>query len=320
VQIRVCNACARAKRLSRFEGEKGEMAETTSPFYLVPLPEVGPNCAASWLLADQTAGRAVAPVAAAAASPGRGPAVDSSSSPSLSPFLDAAASLIWAYRDALIAAGVPIDDFQGYADEIRALPYKYTSSTGRGGCILLAAVPVREGEGDGGKEDGKADAGAGAESTRTRRDAPLLYVSVPGDEAPPVPTDVVHRLLLRCVGCIALKDLGEGVGEVKRLFVREEARRLGVASALSRALERVAGGGLDDSSGGGGATAETGPASLSSSFGYSSLVLDTLHRLKGALPLYERLGFVQCDAYVHNPMHDVVFLRKDLGGPRGRKG
>jgi GNAT superfamily N-acetyltransferase len=306
---------------------RGEMAETTSPFYLVPLPEVGPNCAASWLLADQAAGRAVAPVAAAVASPGRGPAVDASSYPSLSPFLDAAASLFWEYRDALIAAGVPIDDFQGYADEIRALPYKYTSSTGRGGCILLAAVPVREGEGDGGKEDGMADAGAGAESTRTRRDAPLLYVSVPGEgtseahpEAPPVPTDVVHRrLLVRCVGCIALKDLGEGVGEVKRLFVREEARRLGVASALSRALERVAGGGRDDSSGGGRATAETGPASLSSSssFGYSSLVLDTLHRLKGALPLYERLGFVQCDAYVHNPMHDVVFLRKDLGGRKG---
>jgi GNAT superfamily N-acetyltransferase len=307
---------------------RGEMAETTSPFYLVPLPEVGPNCAASWLLADQAAGRAVAPVAAAAASPGRGPAVDSSSPPSLSPFLDAAASLFWEYRDALIAAGVPIDDFQGYADEIRALPYKYTSSTGRRGCILLAAVPVHEGEGDGGEEDGKADAGAGAESTRTRRDAPLLYVSVPVEgaseahlKAPPVPTYVVHRrLLVRCVGCIALKDLGEGVGEVKRLFVREEARRLGVASALSRALERVAGGGRDESTGGGRATAETGPASpsSSSSFGYSSLVLDTLHRLKGALPLYERLGFVQCDAYVHNPMHDVVFLRKDLGG--GRKG
>ena len=105
------------------------------------------------------------------------------------------------------------------------------------------------------------------------------------------------------VGCIALKevrggtalsdDLGDGighnVGEVKRLFVRPTARRKGVAALLSSALEDVARG-----------------------FDYSALVLDTLARLPGALPLYAQLGYRACADYNGNPMKDASFLIKHL--------
>jgi len=154
-----------------------------------------------------------------------------------SPQLQQAAALFAAYRDVLLAHGVPIDDFQSFAAEIAALPGPY--ARGEKGCILLAAL------------DG-------------------------GEGAP--------------VGCVAIKDLGAGVGEVKRLYVAPSARRRGVAEALCAALEDVA----------------------RNEFGYTALVLDTLDRLPGALALYAKLGFSFCDAYNDNPLHDAKFLRKEL--------
>jgi putative acetyltransferase len=92
------------------------------------------------------------------------------------------------------------------------------------------------------------------------------------------------------VGCVALKDLGAGVGEVKRLYVAPSARRRGVAEALCAALEDVA----------------------RADFSFASLALDTLDRLPGALALYKKLRFELCGAYNNNPLPDARFLRKDL--------
>ena len=90
-------------------------------------------------------------------------------------------------------------------------------------------------------------------------------------------------------GCAALKDLGGGVAEVKRLYTRPAFRRRGVAAALSRAVEAAA-----------------------RELGYRRLVLDTLVRLPGARELYASLGFAPIERYNDNPMPDAVFLGKAL--------
>ena len=100
------------------------------------------------------------------------------------------------------------------------------------------------------------------------------------------------------VGCVAVKDLGEGVGEIKRLFVAPSARRRGVAEALCGAVE----------------------AAARDELGYTELVLDTLVRLPGALELYGKLGFTPCAAYNANPLKDVRFLRKELASAAAAAG
>lgn len=96
------------------------------------------------------------------------------------------------------------------------------------------------------------------------------------------------------MGCAALKPLavaadGVRVCEVKRLYVRPEYRGRGVARALSEALLRYAW-----------------------AAGYDRVVLDTLRRLEGVLPLHVSLGFTPCAAFYANPMPDVVYMERWL--------
>ena len=46
--------------------------------------------------------------------------------------------------------------------------------------------------------------------------------------------------------------------------------------------------------------------------GYKEMVLDTIVPLKAAIALYKKYGFEECEPYYHNPMDDVVYMRKDL--------
>lgn len=46
--------------------------------------------------------------------------------------------------------------------------------------------------------------------------------------------------------------------------------------------------------------------------GYTEMVLDTIVPLKSAIHLYEKAGFVRCEAYYDNPMPDVIYFRKEL--------
>ena len=85
-------------------------------------------------------------------------------------------------------------------------------------------------------------------------------------------------LLAQCdgrpVGCAALGDLGDGIGELKRMYVQPSARRAGVGSALLQAL-------LDH--------AERA--------GYERVRLDTAPELHAAIALYERFGFTPIPSY-----------------------
>ena len=96
-------------------------------------------------------------------------------------------------------------------------------------------------------------------------------------------------------GCIALRPLGDGVCEMKRLFVRENFRGRRIGQML---IERV----IDDAH----------------DIGYSQMRLDTFPPKMGkAVRLYESYGFREIPAYYNNPTEGVLFMQLELGVPAG---
>lgn len=113
--------------------------------------------------------------------------------------------------------------------------------------------------------------------------------TLPGKYAPPQ-----GRLLLAGVdgalaGCIALRPLQAGTGEVKRLYVRPAFRGRGIARRLATELLAAAG-----------------------AAGYASLRLDTLAFMHEAAALYRSLGFASIAPYYHNPLQGVVYMELKL--------
>jgi GNAT superfamily N-acetyltransferase len=112
---------------------------------------------------------------------------------------------------------------------------------------------------------------------------------LPGKYEPPA-----GRLLLawngaRPIGCIALRPLAAGACEMKRLFVRPEARGEQLGRRLVERLCREA-----------------------REAGYARICLDTLPTMASAQALYESMGFVPIEPYVFNPIPGTKFLALDL--------
>ncbi len=75
-----------------------------------------------------------------------------------------------------------------------------------------------------------------------------------------------------------VRHLADGVGEIKRMFVRPAARSRGMAGDLLAALEDAA-----------------------RSLGYDTVRLDTGPKQRHALRLYRRAGYVEVPRYNDNP-------------------
>jgi len=93
------------------------------------------------------------------------------------------------------------------------------------------------------------------------------------------------------VGSVALQPLPEsGVCEMKRLYVEPDFRKFNIGDALVQAIIKAA-----------------------IELGYTKMKLDTLERLKAAIHLYLKHGFIITTAYYHNPLPEVVYMEKPLG-------
>jgi ribosomal protein S18 acetylase RimI-like enzyme len=108
---------------------------------------------------------------------------------------------------------------------------------------------------------------------------------LPGQYAPPD-----GRLLLAVeggqpVGCVAVRNLGDGICEMKRLYVQPRRRGKGLGRRLAEAIIAEAG-----------------------TIGYTKMRLDSLWSLKEAAGLYRSLGFTDIPPYRHNPLPDAVFM------------
>lgn len=93
----------------------------------------------------------------------------------------------------------------------------------------------------------------------------------------------------RVSGCVAMRKLGDGICEMKRLFVRPEFQGLGIGNML---IEKV--------------------IESARTTGYEKLRLDTYPPKMGkAVKLYESHGFYLIDAYYDNP-YEVLFMELTL--------
>jgi len=93
----------------------------------------------------------------------------------------------------------------------------------------------------------------------------------------------------KVVGCIGMKSLGDGVCEMKRLYVSDEYKGFGIGKHLIEIILREA-----------------------NEKGYERMRLDTLRRLGKALGMYRAFGFKEIEQYVENPFEDAVFMEKTL--------
>lgn len=94
----------------------------------------------------------------------------------------------------------------------------------------------------------------------------------------------------KLAGCIALRKLEDGVCEMKRLFVRDQFRGLGLGNLIIEKLIEEA-----------------------KQIGYATMRLDTFPPKMGkAVKLYESHGFYEIPPYYENPYNGVLFMQLDL--------
>jgi GNAT superfamily N-acetyltransferase len=116
--------------------------------------------------------------------------------------------------------------------------------------------------------------------------------SLPGVYGPPGGELLLAKRGDHVLGCIALKGLEPPhVAEIKRLFVRPQARKAGVGQALVSAAIAMAG-----------------------QLGYREIKLDTLPGMESAIALYKCNGFAPIPPYGSHPYPGLVSLGKSLTG------
>jgi putative acetyltransferase len=123
--------------------------------------------------------------------------------------------------------------------------------------------------------------------------------SLPGRYAPPGGRLYLAAVDGRLAGCIALRAFAPGIAEMKRLYVREDARGAGAGGALARRV-----------------IADAREA------GYHAMRLDTLRvpKMLAANRLYDALGFRDIPPYYANPLPEVRYMELDLATPATTEG
>jgi len=107
--------------------------------------------------------------------------------------------------------------------------------------------------------------------------------ALPGKYAPPDGALLIARDGNAAAGCVALRRLDDGSGEMKRMYVREAYRGSGLGRRLAVAIIEEA-----------------------RKRNYSRVVLDTLPKLAPAIALYRDLGFRETGPYLACPTPGAI--------------
>ena len=116
--------------------------------------------------------------------------------------------------------------------------------------------------------------------------------NLPGDYAPPQGRLLIARQGADPLGCVALRDLGDGIAEMRRMFVTQRAQGAGVGTLLARHVMMEA-----------------------KELGYQTMRLDTGWQQREAVQMYERLGFRHIQPYYKAPValqDSLVFMETSL--------
>jgi ribosomal protein S18 acetylase RimI-like enzyme len=121
------------------------------------------------------------------------------------------------------------------------------------------------------------------------------YLSQLDEFMPPEGRLLLARYKGKIVGCAGLRQIDEGIGEVKRMYVKPEFRGQGIGRSL---LENI--------------------IYEAANIGYSKLLLDTAPFSTEALSLYRSLGFQDTEPYLEKeeipPEHrdNWIFMKLSL--------
>ena len=95
------------------------------------------------------------------------------------------------------------------------------------------------------------------------------------------------------VGCIALREIGSGICEMKRMYVQPAYRGKGIGRALAQRLIDAA-----------------------HTIGYQEMRLDSEDNMTAAIGLYRSLGFTHTERYNDDPHPHTVWMKLNLAGAR----
>lgn len=116
--------------------------------------------------------------------------------------------------------------------------------------------------------------------------------TLPGSYAPPQGSIFLAYAGGEPAGCIALRPLGPGLSEMKRLYVRPAYQGRGLGRKLTNAL-----------------------LTRARELGYQRIRLDTVPSMKAAIAMYKSMGFYEIPAYRENPVPGTSYMEKSLGEP-----
>lgn len=113
--------------------------------------------------------------------------------------------------------------------------------------------------------------------------------TLPGEYAPPKGCILLAESAEEIVGCVALRSLGKGLCEMKRLYVAPGYRNQKIGRALAEAV-------ID----------------RARTIGYERMRLDTIESMTAAQALYHSLGFRPIKAYRYNPLNHPSYFELNL--------